>query len=191
MADRIPAEAADAVEGLYLAEAPGLFGYALTLPGVGRQDAEDLVQMTFQAAAVAWERQLEALGEESRRKWLYCVLRNKAVDQWRSGAARTLSLESADNVPGPLRDICDQALNSVLLDRCWDRIARMPQARQRVAFLKWGEDWSTADIAAVLGITQATVRTHLKRARDELAEEVGPDVFFTEAGEEADARTAL
>lgn len=56
MSDRISPEAADGVKGLFPTEAAGLFGYALTLPGVSRPDAEDLVQVTFQAAAVEWER---------------------------------------------------------------------------------------------------------------------------------------
>jgi RNA polymerase sigma-70 factor (ECF subfamily) len=64
----------------------------------------------------------------------------------------------------------------------------MPPVRQRVAFLKWGEDLSCAEIAELLGITSSTVRAHLKRARDELTQEVGPEIPFTatsDADEEA------
>jgi RNA polymerase sigma-70 factor (ECF subfamily) len=190
VSDRISPEAADGVEGLFLAEAAGLFGYALTLPGVSRPDAEDLVQVTFQAAAVEWERRLCLLDEESRRRWLYRALRNKAIDQWRSGASRRLSPESVETASGALRETHHEALCSIVLQRCWDRIAKMPAARQRVAFLKWGEDWSSADIADLLGITQSTVRAHLKLARDELAEEVGPEVPFTASGDDTHARAA-
>ena len=39
-------------------------------------------------------------------------------------------------------------------------------------------DWSSAEIAELLGISQSTVRVHLKKARDALAEEIGPEVPF-------------
>jgi len=61
----------------------------------------------------------------------------------------------------------------------------MPEMRQRVAFLKWGEEWSSAEIAEVLGITQSTVRAHLKLARDELAEEIGPEITFEDTADDA------
>jgi RNA polymerase sigma-70 factor (ECF subfamily) len=139
--DPISDEAADAVEVLFRAEAARLFGYACTLPGVSHSDAEDLVQVTFYAAAVDWERRLSQLDEESRRKWLHRVLRNKAVDQWRA-ASRRLPLESAEAVPAALRETHHEALCSIVLQQYWDRIARMPPVRQRVASLKCGEDWS-------------------------------------------------
>lgn len=60
----------------------------------------------------------------------------------------------------------------------------MPQVRQRVAFLKWGEEWSSAEIADLLGISQSTVRAHLKLARDELAEELGSEVSITDTGDD-------
>jgi transposase len=68
--------------------------------------------------------------------------------------------------------------------RCWERFARMLEARQRAAFLKRIEGWSSAEIAELLGISQSTVRAHLKLARDEQAEEVGPQVTLTGPGED-------
>lgn len=66
----------------------------------------------------------------------------------------------------------------------------MPKARQRVAFLKWGEEWSSAEIAELLGITQSTVRAHLKLARDELAEEMGSQIPFADSGDDTDEGVA-
>lgn len=187
----ISGEAAAAVERLFLAEADGLFGYACTLPGVSRSDAEDLVQVTFYAAAVEWDRRLRPADEESRRRWLYRVLRNKAIDQWRATtASRRVSPETVEAMPLAYQETHDEALYSITLERCWDRITKMPEIRQRVAFLKWGEDWSSADIAAQLGITQSTVRAHLKRARDELAQEIGPEALFAEPADGKDEGVA-
>ena len=101
MVSRIPAETAEAVATLFRAESSGLFGYACTLPNVNRSDAEDLVQVTFQAAALAWEHPLRALDQESRRRWLYRVLRNKAIDQCRTYGSRWSSSDQIDRAPGP------------------------------------------------------------------------------------------
>jgi DNA-directed RNA polymerase specialized sigma24 family protein len=61
----------------------------------------------------------------------------------------------------------------------------MPPMRQRVAFLRWGEEWTCAEIAEWLGISSSTVRAHLKHARDELAVVIGPDVPFAESGDDS------
>jgi RNA polymerase sigma-70 factor (ECF subfamily) len=182
---RISRETAEAVGGLFRVEAAGLFGYARTLPNVSRADAEDLVQVTFQTAAMEWERQLCCLDPESRRRWLYRVLRNKAIDQWRTGGSRLVLSEQVESMSGPRQETCRNALASIVVERCWDRIAKMPAARQRVAFLRWGEEWSSAEVAELLGVSQSTVRAHLKLARDELAEEIGPDVPFADSGEDS------
>jgi RNA polymerase sigma-70 factor, ECF subfamily len=159
---RIPRETAEAVAGLFRAEAAGLFAFASTLPNVSRSDAEDLVQVTFQAAATEWCRQLDSLDHESRRRWLYRVLRNKAIDQWRTHGSRQVPSGQAASVPGTGQDTYVHAVSSTVLKRCWDRIAKMPEARQRIAFLRWNEEWSSPEIAEWLGISQSTVRAHLK-----------------------------
>lgn len=186
MGSRIPAETAEAVARLFRAEGSGLFGYACTLPNVSRADAEDLVQVTFQAAAMAWEQQLRALDRGSRRRWLYRVLRNKAIDQWRIYGSRWSSSERIDRAPGPSQETYRNALCSITLQRCWDRIRMMPEVRQRVAFLKWGEDWSSAEIAELMGISQSTVRAHLKLARDELMVAIRPQISFADSGDDTD-----
>lgn len=176
--------------GLFRAEAAGLFGYARTLPNISCSDAEDLVQVTFQAAAMDWERRLCCLDQESRRKWLYRVLRNKAIDQWRIGGSRRLSAQQIESTPGLQQETYHSALCSIVLQRCWDRIGKMPQVRQRVAFLKWGEEWSSVEIGELLGISQSTVRAHLKLARDDLAEEIGPETPFADSGDDMDEGVA-
>ena len=168
----------------FQAEAMGLFRYAHTLPNVNRPEAEDLVQVTFQTAALEWERRLSFLDESSRRKWLYRVLRNKAIDRWRAIGSRELSSGQAAGRSGPAQETHNRALSSIVLQRCWDRIAEMPEARQRIAFLKWSEEWTSSEIADLLGISQSTVRAQLKLARDDLAAEIGPEVQFGDTGEE-------
>jgi RNA polymerase sigma-70 factor (ECF subfamily) len=186
MANRISAESADAVAALFRAEARELFGYACTLPNVSRSDADDLVQVTFQAAAMEWEQKLCGLDHEARRKWLYRVMHYKAIDQWRGDKSRWRYSQQADSAARSAQETDHSALCSVALERCWDKIRRMPEARQRVAFLKWGEEWSSAEIAELMGITESTVRVQLKLARDELKAAIGPQVPFIDSGDDTD-----
>jgi RNA polymerase sigma factor (sigma-70 family) len=181
LGSRISPETAEAVAQLFREEAVGLFGYARVLLGSCRSYAEDLVQMTFHAAAVEWECRLASLDRETRRRWLYRVLRNKAIDHLRTCGSREVPLEGTGSPIGlPDDDTFLRAMSAVLLQRCWDRIAKMPEARQRVAFLKWGKGWSSDERAEFLKIAQSTVRAHLKLARDELIEEIGPQVVVVD-----------
>lgn len=115
---RIPPEVWDEVGGLYRAEAARLLGYACTVPGVSRSDADDLVQMTFQDAAIAWERQLSLLDHEARRRWLFRVLRNKAIDQWRAFGSRLVLSDRVDDLTGCREDPYSRAADSAVLRSC-------------------------------------------------------------------------
>ena len=50
--------------------------------------------------------------------------------------------------------------------------------RQKIAFLRWNEEWTSGEIATWLGIAQATVRGHLRDARKDLRSQAGADVPF-------------
>jgi RNA polymerase sigma-70 factor (ECF subfamily) len=173
---RIPPEHADEVGKLYARTAPALFGYARTLPQVGPARAEDLVQVAFQEAAVCWDK-LAALDGERRRQWLFAVVRNKAIDEWRRDRRVQAEADPADYAR-PAPEPVAQVLSTLALQKCWAAIERMPPTRQRVAFLRWNEEWSTREIADWLGVASATVRWHLKIARDELVEQAGSAVPF-------------
>jgi RNA polymerase sigma factor (sigma-70 family) len=181
---QISPETARAVTALVQDEAAALLGYACTLPGVSLHDAEDLVQATFQTAAMDWERLLCHLDPESRRRRLFRVLKNKAIDTWRKVGSRQVPSEHLRCIPDKKHDPYRHTVSSIVLQHCWDRIAGMPMTRQKVAFLRWGEEWTSAEIADLLGISQATVRGHLKQARDELTEALGPKLTLIDSDDD-------
>jgi RNA polymerase sigma factor (sigma-70 family) len=156
--------------------APALFSYACTLPGVDRPTAEDLVQETFHNAALSWDK-LAGRDLVGRRQWLFKAVRNKAIDHWRRNG-RCEPRPEVVEAPIAVPDTAYRVLCATALARCWSVVEGMPPMRQKVAFLRWNEDWSAAEIAGWLGIAQATVRGHLKEARDELAIQVGAQVPF-------------
>jgi RNA polymerase sigma factor (sigma-70 family) len=172
----ISGSTATEVMRLFLDSASSLFSYARTLPQVDSFAADDLVQETFHDAALSWHK-LAGRDAEGRRKWLFAAVRNKAIDQWRRDIHCTPS-PTLIELSSSGEDIVHRVLCKAALERCWALIQRMPPVRQKVAFLRWSEDWTTAEIAGWLAISQATVRGHLKVARDELMIQVGAEVPF-------------
>ncbi|MFI0479706.1 RNA polymerase sigma factor [Actinomadura sp. 9N215] len=175
------------VAALFRAEAEGLFAFAWAALTQGDDEAaRDLVQQTFQAAVLAWA-ELEVRDAEGQRRWLFRVLKNKAIDEWRK-QRRVCSVdevEADDLIDHGTLDVGRQVLCAAALQECWNVIAKMPPDRARVAHLRWGEDWSTGEIAERLGIAASTVRGHIMKARSELLLRVGPQVpFIDDPGEQ-------
>lgn len=171
-------EAFEHIERLFRETALELFEVALALTHGNSIHADDLVQETFVAAAQCWDAKLAGRDAPAHRRWLFRVVRNKAIDAWRRDQRvqfRT-NADLADISGGSVANTDHVALCSAAATRCWLLIERMPPTRYQVAVLHWGQEWSTAEIAAHLKITQATVRGHLKLARDELVSKVGADV---------------
>ena len=55
----------------------------------------------------------------------------------------------------------------------WDAVARLPEKLRTAVHLHYAEGYSTEEIAALLGIPAATVRTRLHRARRQLKDLLG------------------
>jgi RNA polymerase sigma-70 factor, ECF subfamily len=176
MSGRISREVATEVERLFMDASSALVSFACTLPGIGRPAAEDLVQEAFQDAALSWDK-LACRDPEGRQQWLFRAVRNKAIDQWRKNGRCEFSSDLVEP-PCAVEDTAHRFLCTAALERCWSVVQEMPPMRQKVAFLRWNEDWPAAEIADWLGIAQSTVRGHLKKARDELIIQVGAEVPF-------------
>lgn len=183
---RIPTVVAAQVTRLMVEESAALFRYALRITNGDQEEAEDLVQEAFEAAALNWPK-LRKLPREAQRAWLRRVVRNKAIDRWRIGKRIQLVEDLSDDREAPSAE--HVALSRMALDRCLEAIRIMPPVQHRVAYLRWHEGWSTAEIARELGIAQATVRVQLMKARKKLVDAVGDNVVFAEEpDEENDSR---
>lgn len=168
-----PQEAAE-LAALFSAHARDLFGYACVLTRGDRALADDLVQAAFEAAARVWAT-VRGLAEEQRRAWLRTTLAHIAVSGFRREAAfrdRLPRIEAHYQRPSP--DVAEQVFSSIMLERCWAIIQNMPNRQHAVAVLRWQQGMKTAEIAAALDMTEATVNTHLHRARRALIAGLGP-----------------
>ena len=156
-------------EQLYRRHGRRLFGLAWQLTTNGTE-AEDAVQETFLRAL----RALEGYEERSRAgAWLDRILINVVRERGRRRAHYRRSVEpvlvvlappGADPAPGP-----DRVLeHSERLRAIQAGLAGIPTTFREVLVLRHFEERSTAEVASVLDLPEATVRTRLKRARDML-----------------------
>jgi RNA polymerase sigma-70 factor (ECF subfamily) len=136
---------------------------ALVLVTVGNRGlAEDIAQEAFVSTYRRWARvqHYERPGAFVRR-----VALNLAVSRLRRGVREVAALER----------LFSQSRSGALEwpDSFWDLVRRLPRRQRQVVALRYVEDYTVADIAAVLDLAEGTVRAHLHAARQRLAVQLG------------------
>lgn len=128
------------------------------------EDAEDMVQDTF----LKLYRNIEGYDPAYRfSTWLYTSASRLAIDAFRKGAAvrERIAIDERFEVPDPAPGPEARPGESGL----WDAARTLGRDRFRVLWLRYGEDMTIEEIAAVLGRTKLAVRVLLHRARTSLA----------------------
>ena len=182
---RIRAGDEGAFETLYLAHHESLWRFAYSYVH-SRDVAEELVQDVFLSVwgtRATWEVKTRV------RAWLFAAVRHLALNHLRHEriVARTLgspvaqSAQLTERVGVSATEVATSTMSqrqpSQLetaeareLDEAMGRaIADLPERRRIAMTLRWKEDMSALEIAAVLGTTPEAVRVLLTRARAELA----------------------
>ncbi len=150
-----------------------LFNFALRFLDDG-DAAADICQFTFIQLYVHIG-ELET--EESVRPWLFRVARHRCLDELRRQRATAFSRLGAeaantDDSHSPLEQLAD---TTPLPDDIAERadlqqilaaaIAALPPKYREVVALRYAADLSFAEIGEVLGIPEATAKTHFHRAK--------------------------
>lgn len=120
-------------------------------------EAEDATQTVFLKLMKASPR-LE--NEEHRKAWLIVTTRNTCKDMlkgwWRSKrtdlAPETLFPPGTGEAPWEL----------------WEQLGRLPEKYRILLYLYYYEGYQTGEIAVLLGLNPATVRTRMREARKKL-----------------------
>ena len=179
-ARRDPA-AFDALYRRYLAQVYSFAYYELG----HHADAEDVTERVFLQALTALPRFEEradlrvdghGVGDASTfRVWLFQIARNAIVSELRQRRRRaTTSLDTIDE-PVDDRDPAAAALTRVQAMDALAAVNDLPADRRRALILRFVDELSTAEIARVLGRSEASVRVLIHRALRSVARRLERD----------------
>jgi RNA polymerase sigma-70 factor (sigma-E family) len=144
---------------------------AVLLTGYNRADAEDLLQTVLERAYRRWRRICRA-GDPAR--YVRQMLVNAAIDRWRLLRRRPEQPLGRDRsapwagFAGP--DEADAVADQDLL---WRALGQLPPGQRAVLVLRYYEDLTEAQTAAVLGCSVGSVKTQASRALTKLRGIVG------------------
>lgn len=128
-------------------------------------------QLAFDATQEAYVVMLRKWSERrhqppaANHSYVVRIAANKVID-WYRLQSRHASLDDECDVPvgdDPVGDLIDELS---VLRAVRDVIDRQPPRRRAVATLYFLDEAGHAEIAAALGITESTVRTHVERMRN-------------------------
>ena len=145
---------------------PALRRYARALMR-DRASADDLVQDCLERAVSRWYQRRDG----DLRAWLFTILHNLAVNQFRKTASRGRHVTIDETNEDSFGEAAAQEQKLMYQD-VLAKLARLPADQREVLLLVAVEDLSYAEAAKVLGIPVGTVMSRLSRARDRLQQEI-------------------
>jgi RNA polymerase sigma factor (sigma-70 family) len=145
---------------------PALRRYARALVR-NHATADDLVQDCLERAVSRWHQRREG----DPRPWLFTILHNLAVNQFRQAKTRGQHVTIEETGESDLGQDAVQERKLMYQD-VLNKLARLPEDQRAVLLLIAVEDLSYADAAKVLDIPVGTVMSRLSRARERLQREI-------------------
>ena len=144
------------MEALYRTYGSMVLRRARTLLG-DEHAAQDMVQEVFMKAIRAFP---SFRGESSLTTWLYQVTTNHCLNAIRDGARRRRALERRMPAHEP---VAESAEDRVGVD---ELLRQLPRELAEVAIYYYVDQMNQDEIAALLGISERTVRNRLRDFRD-------------------------
>ena len=161
----------DALYRKYLAQVYSFAFYELR----DHHAAEDATERVFMKALAGLPRFEERVDDfatadgpvtdaSTFRVWLFRIARNVVANEHRHDRRRPMApLEDALGLSSP-DDIAEAAVAREAGSAAWQAVARLPEDRRRAVILRFVDEMSTTEIAAVLGRSEGAVRVLLHRA---------------------------
>lgn len=158
---------------LYRKYLPQVYSFAFYELG-NHHDAEDLTERVFLSALSALPRFEErGVGASTFRVWLFRIARNAISNQRRALARRREAPAAlAEHLPSEI-DPDRLTLRNEEHGQAWRAVARLPADRRRAIILRFVEEMSTAEIAAIMGRSEGAVRVLIHRALRSVARDLG------------------
>lgn len=141
--------------------------YGIALSVVGRpMDAEDIAQDAFLKAFQV----IDTCREPNRfAAWLFQIVRNRALNLLESRRLRDVAPDSAKVLEFTTMPTASSGERESLLSA----LADLDTVKRQVVLLHDLENWTHAEIAGALGISEVLSRQHLFKARQTLRAKLG------------------
>lgn len=146
------------VHELYTSFRRELTAYAVSM-AKNRDTAEDLVQETFLRALTHLE-ELQGLGEQQCRAWLYRTAKNLYIDQ-----IRKLSREAPQDGELLEQASFEEDLTQGMVAQL---VGRLPESERAIFILRYFEGYNARELGEIFSLPSATVRSRLASARGRL-----------------------
>lgn len=161
LVDRAIQGEASAFGLLYDRYQPALYRFIYLKVG-HREEAEDLTHQVFLSA---WQN-IERFKDEGLpiSSWLYRIARNRIIDHYRTKKTTYEFDEAADEALQRLEDVGDDTARKMALEEAYRALRKLPQEQQDILLMRFVEELTVPEIAAVLGKNQGTVRVLQHRA---------------------------
>ncbi len=141
------------------ARATSLLRFAYLMTG-SQEGAEESVQTALTKACEQWSRVRRL---DDRDAYVRRMIVNAHISWWRRFRRREVPVPSAH--PGQEASVSsDVAVGVTDADRVWRLCASLPPNQRAAVVLRFYEDLSYREIAAVLDCPEATARSHVHRA---------------------------
>lgn len=145
---------------------PGLLRYGHMLTG-NPHDAADLVQTVLERIGARWSTIARKTGDPvayARRAMV-----NAHVSRWRRTRRESLLADMPDTPDAPRDDPFEN-------EPLWEALRGLPPRQRAVLVLRYYEEKSEAEIAAVLGVSRGTVKSQASKAMATLRGRLGTSV---------------
>src|SRR3954465_3794707 len=133
---------------------------------VGPDDAQDCLQETLIAALRAYPRLRTG---SNGRAWLFTIARNKALDEHRARARRPVPVLDVPEA-GPAAAAEDPASGADA--GLWDAVRELPPKQRAAVVLRYVNDFSHREVAAVLDCSEDAARRSLHEGLSKLRKEM-------------------
>jgi len=150
-------DARESFEDFVRGRSTQLFQLALLLAGQNQADAEDLLQVALERA---WRRRASRYLDGSPEPYVRRILVNASIDRWR-WLRRRSEEPLPDSDQGPVA--ADPAGAIARRDLLMRSLASLPPRQRAVLVLRYWDDHSEADVAAIMGCSVGTVKSQASR----------------------------
>ncbi|WP_242494724.1 SigE family RNA polymerase sigma factor [Nocardioides zhouii] len=147
------------------AKGPALLRLAYVLTGNGT-DAEDVVQDVLSRALPRWSR---IAGVDDPDAYVRRMVVNAHVSRWRKFRRREVPVETVHDRPVPAGVASEER------DRLWRACQALPADQRTAVVLRFYEDLDYAEIAALTGVREGSVRSRVSRGIAAMRHELGEE----------------